>query len=431
MANAPTVLDQAAQQLADKALEKVQTKMDESISDAVTKTVTPLLEAHEKKLFEQMASNTSAKDKQAQETLRAWSRIPKDHPFKPVENAADLGIRAARVIRAFGAVGGNSNEIPKFLRDRLQDKSLSEIVSKGLETGTPSKGGVLNLEEHLVGEFYPLLRERFTLMELGMRVLPMPRGTLTIAGMESGSQVGWVGEAKRGTSSKPTFSRRKLSSKKAYGNVIISNDLLEESDYMVDELVRDDLIAALVEVLYQGVVHGPGTEYSPLGIDKDPGRTQVTVGAMITGDTPTDFVTALMTNKVDFDYNTAAWHFGPAVWKQYFNLKTTTGAYLFRDEMRNGTLLGYPYRVSSLVEVGADAHGLTHQFFGKFSELIMGVTREVQIAMNSVGTVTDEDSNSVNAWDEDLTFLKVTKKCDSMLRLAKAMAHSNDTWTIA
>ena len=43
----------------------------------------------------------------------------------------------------------------------------------------------------------------------------------------------------------------------------------------------------------------------------------------------------------------------------------------------------------------------------------------------------DEDGNEVNAWEEDMTFIKLTHKCDIGLRQAKAMAHSNDAWTIA
>jgi HK97 family phage major capsid protein len=425
-----SALETAAQQLAEKAMEQVEGKIQEKVTDAVTKAVAPMLEKHEQKTLELLSGNTSERDKTSQDVLRGWSRIPKESGYQPPQNPADLGLRGARVLRAFACCRGDANIVPRWIADQIKDKALADYVAKALETGTPSKGGSLVLEQHLAAEFYPLLRSKFSLMELGIRVVPMPSGNMTIAGMISGASTGWVGEAKKGTSSRPQFARRKLSSKKAYGNVVISTDLMEESDYSMDELIRDDLAAAMAETLYLGAIHGPGGENSPLGIDKDPGRTQVSIGAMLTSDHPTEFITALLKAKVDFDPSNAGWHFGPDVWKQFYNLKTTTGVYLFREEMDNGRLLGYPFRVSALSEIGSDANGRAHIFFGKWSELFMGVTRDLQFSTTDVGTVLDEDGNEVNAWDEELQFIKVTQKCDSLLRLSKCMAHSNNVWTI-
>lgn len=438
MATAPVVLDPAAQKMVDLVVASVKATAEE--------TATKQTEAFDAKLAEHSANtdtklaaldekvsaiDADAVEKQGRALLRGWTTVPKGHPYKLPSRPEEMALRGARICRALAACRFDPTAVPKFLRDKLNDKEVQALAEKSLETGTPSKGGLLTLDQLLVNEFYPMLREKLAFYDLGARMLPMPKGTLTMVGMDSGTSMGWVGEAKRGNTSRPGFGRIKLSSKKAYGNVAISNDLLEESDWAVDEMVRDDLLAVLAELLLTGGLHGPGTEYAPRGIDTDARRTQVTIGSLMTSDVPSEFIYALMVAKVDFTEEDAGWLFGPHIWKQFFNLKTTTGAYIFRDEMRQGRLLGYRYKVATLVNVASGGHGLTHIFFGKWSELIIGVTRDMQFEESREAKITDEDGNEVNAWEEDMTFIKLTHKCDIGLRQAKAMAHSNDAWTIA
>ena len=435
MATAPVVLDQAAQQLADKvlantkaALEESTTKQNEAIDAKFAEHTTKTLALVDEKFA---AIDADATEKQGRALLSQWTTVPKGHPYKLPSRPEEMALRGARLCRALAAVKFDSSLVPKFLRDKLNDKDSCALAEKSLETGTPSKGGALTMDQLLVNEFYPMLRERLSFYDLGARMIPMPKGTLSMVGLDSGTSMGWVGEARRGATSRPAFGRVKLSSKKAYGNVAITNDLLEESDWEVDRIVRDDLLEVLSELLLLAGLHGLGTEYQPRGIDSDARRTQVTLNSVMTGDTPSEFIYALMVAKVPFNYEDAGWLFGPHIWKQFYNLKTTTGAYLFREEMDKGRLLGYRYRVATSVAVGVDAHALTHIFFGKWSELIIGVTREMQFEESREALITDEDGNSVNAWEEDLTFVKLTFKCDIGLRQAKAMAHSNTAYTIA
>lgn len=436
MATAPPVLDEAAQQLADKVLANTKAALEESNTKQNELIDTKLAEHSTKTLAlvdEKMAGiNAEAVEKQGKSLLKMWTTVPKGHPYTLPQRPEDMALRGARICRALVACGFDSSLVPKFLQDKLNDKEVSKLAEKSLETGTPSKGGFLTLDQLLVNEFYPMLREKLSFYDLGARMIPMPKGTLSMIGMDSGTSMGWVGEKKRGNTSRPGFGRIKLSSKKAYGNVAITNDLLEESDWAVDEMVRDDLLDVLSELLLVAGLHGPGTEYSPRGIDTDTRRTQVTIGSLLTSDSPAEFVYALMVAKVPFTTEDAGWLFGPAVWKAFFNMKTTTGAYLYRDEMREGRLLGYRYKVATSVAVGVDAHKLTHIFFGKWSELIIGVTRDMTFEESREAVIlADEDGDALNAWEQDLTFVKLTHKCDIGLRQAKAMAHSNDVWTVA
>lgn len=411
MAIAPNNMDDTAQQLADKVMGKIKDKVHAQIDARI-------------------AQSKASQD--GGNVIKLWSRIPEGHPYTAPQSKADLGLRGARVVRAYAATKGMGQDIPRFLSDTLKDKETCKIVEKSLATTTPSAGGALVLDEFLANEFYPLLRDHVSIYGLGARIIPMPKGTLSIAGFDTGATIGWVGEARGKQATGQTFGKVRLSSKKAYGIISLSNDLLEESDLAVDEMVKMDMLDALTELLTHTAVHGTGSEYSPKGIALDERRTQVSIGALLTQDDPVKFVLALKKAKVNFDFTSAGWLFNSAVWAQFYSLKTTTGAWIFRDEMNEGKLMGYPFQVTESVSTGSDAHGLTHILFGKWSELIVGVTRDIMVEMSRDASLRlDEAGNAANAFEDDLTFIKLTQKLDMGLRIGKAMTHASDVYTIA
>lgn len=357
--------------------------------------------------------------------------------YKPPPTEAHMGLRGARVLRACILADFDANRVPQILKDTYRDGALADLVTKSYEnmralnTGTPSAGGVLLMTPQLVSEFIPLLYDMMATRQLGAREIPMPAGTMMIPGMATGVSGGWVGEATENNASEPTFFAKQASAKKAFGLVAISNDQLQESSYAVDALVRDDLLRGLGVTIESAALKGPGTAFSPRGLKYETGKTAVTIGAMLTADHPTDFQVALMEAKVDFEGRKMGWLFPPKVWKQYRNLKTSTGAYHFRDAMDRGTLDGYPFKVSTLIDVVDNTHDETDQYFGDWSELLYLVTRALTVEQSREASYLDTAGNRRSAFIQEVTIIKATTKLDIMLRQSASMAHSSDTWTVA
>lgn len=357
--------------------------------------------------------------------------------YKPPATEAHMGLRGARVLRAAVLAGFDANRVPAILQDTYRDRALAEFVSKcyeqmrALNTGTPSAGGVFLVTPQLVSEFIPLLYDYMATRQLGAREIPMPAGTAMIPGMASGVAGGWVGEATENNASEPTFFAKQASAKKAFGLVAVTNDLLQESGAAVDALVRDDLLRGLAVTIENAAINGPGTAFSPRGMKHETGKTSVTIGAILTADHPTDFQVALMEAKVAFEGRRMGWLFNPKVWKQYRNLKTSTGAYHFRDEMNRGMLDGHPFKVSTLIPTADTSHDETEQYFGDFAELLYLMTRAMTFEQSREASYLDSSGTRRSAFIQGVTIVKAETKLDIMLRESKAMSYSNDTWTVA
>ena len=65
----------------------------------------------------------------------------------------------------------------------------------------------------------------------------------------------------------------------------------------------------------------------------------------------------------------AGWAMNSMLEGVFRNMKTTTGADIYRDEMATGKLCGFPYKVSNQIPT---ENGKTDLFFGNWSDLLIG-----------------------------------------------------------
>lgn len=351
--------------------------------------------------------------------------------YKPPRCKADLGLRTARVIRAAALARYDAEQVPKIVRDVYRDKDTSELVARALSTTNPSTGGVFVVTPVLVAELIPLLYDFVRTMQLGAREIPMPSGSAHIPFMSTGVAGGWVGEVSEPNAEEATLGQKKLEAKKAYGITAISRDLLEQASTAVDRIFLEDLLRGLAVTMENGAINGLGSEYTPRGIRYDNDCTAVTIGALVTADHPVDFEEALEIAKVDFTGRAMGHLFGPKIKAQMKRLKTSTGDYHFREEMRGGMVEDHPYAVSTLIPIQAGANAKTDWYFGDWKELIYGVTRDLTVEQSTEASYLDASGNRRSAWIQEVLLVKATKKLDVRLRQSKAMARSIDTWTAA
>jgi len=84
----------------------------------------------------------------------------------------------------------------------------------------------------------------------------------------------------------------------------------------------------------------------------------------------------------------------------YFkNMKTSTGVYIYREEMAQGKLCGIPYKVSNQIPT---VNGMTDLFFGNWSDLLIGDQMGLETYTTLDGTWTDDAGISHNAFEENL-----------------------------
>lgn len=93
------------------------------------------------------------------------------------------------------------------------------------------------------------------------------------------------------------------------------------------------------------------------------------------------------------------WTFNSMMEGYLKNIKTTTGDYIYREEMNAGKLLGFPYKVSNQI---ATENKKTSIIFGNWADLLVGEQLGLETYTTLDGSWTDEEGNQHNAFEENL-----------------------------
>jgi HK97 family phage major capsid protein len=310
---------------------------------------------------------------------------------------------------ATGGDKGNKGMYP-------EDKKLATLL-KALSVTTPSEGGFL-VSEQYAADIIPLLLSKTAVMELGARRIPMPGGNLNLPKLTGGATSYYQGENQNATKSQQTFGNVKLSSKKLVTLVPVSNDLIRNASPEADMIVRDDMIQQMRLKIDYTAMYGDGTAYTPIGIKKSVSTANITIAtgtSTLSADVAGSMIGALMNDNTPMI--SVGWIFNSRIWSAFYNLKTTTNQYIYRDEMNRGTLNGFPFRISNQITTANSTAGTTYFdiFLGDFSEFMFGDEMAFEFMASQEASWYD-GSSLQSAFSLDQTVLKITAKHDMALR---------------
>lgn len=291
--------------------------------------------------------------------------------------------------------------------DNFIKQHLKTMKSLGVTVG--SEGGFL-VPEILSQEVIPILYSQTAIFELGTRRLDMPSGNLSIPRLVAGATSFYQGENLAAKKSQPRFEPLRLSSKKLFTLVPTSNDLIRNSSATADSIIRDDMIQQMKLRLEQAALYGDGSTYVPLGIKNTAGITKASPSRLIDADDLATLVGILKSKNVPM--TAAGWLFNSTLESQIRNLKTATGAYIYRSEMdEKKAILGIPYRTTEQIALGIDSHGLTDLYLADWSEFIFASEVDFEVSTSSEASY-DDGSGLVSAFSNDQTVIKILSKHD-------------------
>lgn len=131
--------------------------------------------------------------------------------------------------------------------------------------GSAGDQGGTTIATNLVS-FIDLLYARLVVRGLGAQFLTDLQGNIDMPKLVTGSTVGNKAENGAGDESSPTTGKVSLSPKRATTFVEVSNQLLMQSSYSVEQMIRNDLATALALIIEQRAIAGSGSSNQPLGI---------------------------------------------------------------------------------------------------------------------------------------------------------------------
>jgi HK97 family phage major capsid protein len=336
---------------------------------------------------------------------------------KPKE---EQGIFAAKIIMAMAASSyhsrsgrpispeawaafrwGKGNDVEKA----IANSAMSLEQQKALSATIGTEGGFL-VPEEVSTELIQLIRPQSAVRSLNPTYAPMEGGNLTLPKLVGGATATYIGENQNILPSQPSFGQVRLIARKLAGLVPISNDLIRRAAGNAEQMIRDDLVAALTERSDLAFLRGVGTEFTPRGLRywaNPVGKVIVaTAGQTLVGVT-TDLAKMILALRTPVAGQSASqtrmirpgWIMSPRTQLLLQTIRDANGNFAFRAEMmpgasgtdplaNQGTLWGFPYRVTS--QIPDNLGGGTNEselYLADFADVVLGETTGVLIDTSS------------------------------------------------
>ena len=331
-----------------------------------------------------------------------------------------------RAVKCIHASGGDVERAAFTAERKFGDAEMAREF-KALSATVPADGGYL-VPEVYANEIIELLYPSTVIYSLGARRLGMANGNLNIPKIKTGSRALFAGENRAISRSAPKFGNLKLSAKKLTALIPMSNDLLRSTNFDNDVIVGQDVTKQMALGVDYGALLGTGGEFQPLGITKNKGVLNIDVTSIdaeyssnqgvLTAAFPNYLVASVLKNNVyadglGFVFNTSV--------EQFFkSLRDEVGGFIFAKEMNeNGTLVGYPYKTTNLLETTG---GKTQIVFGNWNDLVIGEQGALEIETSREGSWTDDAGNLVSAFENDQTLIRAINNVDTGLRHDESFA---------
>lgn len=342
----------------------------EELDDMINKSV-------EAKVKEREAETKSKLRAEFQEAYEAAHQENESKGYKEEKPE----IKLAKLVNLFANAGGDVEKMAK-LNEKMYggDKEIKGYVSKALEAGIPTAGG-FGIPQILASRVIEALYAQTILDKAKVNRMPMPNGNLSLSRMDTSSTIGWVGETGPIANTQPVFGQVNLSAKKLAALSEISNSLIRYNAVNIEGWLARDLQKKFRLALDYAAFYGSGTAYTPAGLANLGVQTAGSSSTALTQLVPDEMIALLKAANVPM--TNVCWAMAPQMEAWLKNLKTTTGAWIFRQEMVElGTLCGYPYFVSTQISYTDTTTDYADLWLGDFDEFIWGTGLDMELRMS-------------------------------------------------
>ena len=323
-----------------------------------------------------------------------------------------------RIIRIWGAAKGDPIRAERLARSPEWDDGNRDLQARALTAGIGASGGFLVPEEYYP-EVIELLRARAVVRKLGALQIPMEGGNLTMPRLQGGATASYVGEAVASNASQEQFGQVKLTERKLMALVPVSNDLLKFASPQADEVVLNDMIAQIAVAEDAAFILGAGSAYTPKGMRYwAPAGTNVLTSA---GTGLANFVTDLEAMESALEGANVrminpAIILNPRSKNAIKLLQSTTGQFVFRDEMKDGTLDGYPFGFTNNIPKTLGSGAQTEWLLVDMADAVIADVPGLEIEVSREAAYVDSTGTMQAAFSQDVTVLRAIERHDFAMR---------------
>jgi len=267
---------------------------------------------------------------------------------------------------------------------RLRDQE--DVIQKRaypLDSATSTEGAELKYTQPM--EFIDMLRTRLAVSRLGARVLTGLIGPLSFPRQTAAGTASWIAEEASVSDSMAAFDTVTMAAKTLMSSSGYTRQLLEQTSYDIEGIVRDDLAAIHARAIDFAAIQGTGASNQPRGIANQSGVLVRDCGAGAGADAQpdlTDLVSMIgLVADANADYGALGFLTTPllaATLSRSLVASAAGSEMLWMGRLDEGTIRGYralgSNQVAKVWNNGATTGGSEHGLlFGNWNELMIGL----------------------------------------------------------
>jgi HK97 family phage major capsid protein len=355
---------------------------------------------------------------------------PNDKRFDQVADALEgamsrgyqPGERLGLAIIAVAQAGQSKAEgALRWLNDTVKDKTMVADIERTMNQVNPKEGGMF-VPEAWSDEVVPFLRDKTILLQMAIRIIDNPTGDLSLSRVVAAMRAYW--KAPEGGRVKTTGSKlgRLRLRDKALACIVPVSSKLFRNTTNIRQFIRDELDMSFATAIDEAAFFGTGGEDEPLGIFAYPGITTVSLSTF----TADSLVAMILAHDTALGtMNNPCWVLSPAVWAKLMNMQyANNGGYVFRDEMTRGTIMGIPFKKSTIIKDASPTAG--RLMLADWNEYILAPSRPLELLESREGSYYNDAGNVVSMLAEDEVGVRAIWGGDMGPRLLKSFTVSNN-----
>ena len=343
---------------------------------------------------------------------------------------SEKGMSFARCVRATAAAKmfgtgpeGAIDQLKKWGNADLAEK-WADARQKAMAAGNATAGGFL-VPTEFSQEVIEFLRAQSVVRKLNARVIQVPTGTLKVPKLTGGSTAYYVGENTNATKSELSTGQLTLTFKKLITLVPMSNDLLRYSSPGADAIVRDDVVNAMRVREDSAFIRDTGTDSTPKGLRywaHADNILEITASVSVQN-VFTDLGKAvLQLLNANIPMIAPAWIMAPRTEMFLKTLLNANSYPVFRDEMMQGRLFGFPYGVTTNIPITVGTSSNKSEIYlVDFAQVLIGESMNLMVDTSQEAAYHD-GSSVIAAYSQDQTVVRTIAEHDLGLRHDKAVA---------
>lgn len=291
--------------------------------------------------------------------------------------------------------------------------SLAPYEVKALGEATGSAGGFLVPEEYIT-DIKERIMAKSIVRSLGVTTYPMIGDTLNVPKITGGATAYWLAENTSITSTDPTFGQLVLQAKLLAARLILSNQLIADSNPAVESVVKRDTAKVIALAEDVAFIQGTGTGAQPTGVLNTSGIASTELGSG-NGATPTfdDIYNALY--QVELANGLASgWVIHPRTKNTLRKIKASgSGEYIYNvapSVKEPDTLVGLPVKLTTQIPISltvGTSSDCSYLLVGQWDEAVIGERAGMEFAATNEGGT---------AFEYYQTWIRVIERVDFGLR---------------